>query len=112
MIRGKAFSDFQKALPIIGHGTFGNHWALPSTSGVYGDDWLTRTLVNYGGIWANVREEVVYFKGFLDGAGEQLHSDHVYTLTFPKDELPARYASTSGQRSPSIPSTDACCLTR
>ena len=92
IVRGKAFDDFHKALPRIGHGTFGNRWAVAARSGAYGDDYLTRTLVNYGGIWANVREEVVYYKGFMDESGKQLNSDHVYTLTFPKDNLPAKYA--------------------
>ncbi len=46
-----------------------NGWALPSTSGKYADDYLTRTLINYGGIWANIPAEVIYYKGFADSAG-------------------------------------------
>jgi hypothetical protein len=91
LIHTRVFGDIAKYVPKVGHGTFGNNWALPATSGSYGDDWLTRTLVNYAGIWANVREEVVYYKGFRDGAGTQLQSDHTYTLTFPKDALPPSY---------------------
>ncbi|HEY0502105.1 MAG TPA: DUF1214 domain-containing protein [Lysobacter sp.] len=92
-IREKAWKDFAKASPTIGHGTMGNHWARPAASGVYGDDWLGRTLVNFGGIWANTMDEVVYYKGNLDGTGTQLNGDHVYTLTFPKDQLPPNYAN-------------------
>jgi hypothetical protein len=37
-------------------------------------------------------EEVIYYKGALDSKGEALHSDNVYTMTFPADELPQKYA--------------------
>lgn len=92
VIHDKAFADIEKAVPNVGHGTVRNGWALPATSGTYGDDYLTRTLVNYAGIWANTRAEVVYYKGFHDGSGAQLQSDNSYTLTFPKDALPQKYA--------------------
>jgi hypothetical protein len=92
VVREKAISDFHKALPNVGHGRIVNGWALPSTSGSYGDDYLTRTLVNYAGIWANVPAEVIYYKGFLDGSGGQLRTDNVYTLSFPKSDPPAKYA--------------------
>lgn len=92
VIRDKAMADFAKASPILGHGTVRNGWARPSTVGVYGDDWLTRSLVNDGGIWANTMDEVVYYKGGVDQSGAKLNGDHVYTLTFPKDSLPAAYA--------------------
>ena len=92
VIHEKAFADIEKAVPNVGHGTLKNGWALPATSGTYGDDYLTRTLVNYAGIWANTRAEVVYYKGFHDGTGAQLQSDNTYTLTFPKDALPDQYA--------------------
>jgi hypothetical protein len=93
VIRVKAFADIQKALPNIGHGKVGNGWAVPPTSGAYGDDWLVRTLVNYGGIWANTPEEVIYYKAFASQAGEPLSGDHVYTMHFAKDQLPAQYAT-------------------
>ena len=92
VIHEKAFADIQRALPNVGHGVLKSGWALPATSGAYGDDYLTRTLVNYAGIWANTRAEVVYYKGFHDGTGAQLQSDNVYTLTFPKEQLPEQYA--------------------
>lgn len=92
VIRENAFADMAKASPIIGHGTLRNGWARPATVGTYGEDWLTRTLVNYGGIWANTPAEVMYYKGNVDSTGTQLNGDHVYTLTFPKDALPASFA--------------------
>jgi hypothetical protein len=93
VIRTKAFADFRKALPNVGHGTSGNGWVLPSTSGAYQDDWLVRTLVNYGGIWANTPQEVIYYKGFVDTKHAQLSGDHAYKLHFTKEQLPAQYAS-------------------
>jgi len=64
----------------------------PKVCGTYGDDWLARSCINYGGIWANILGEVVYYKGRTDGAGEPIQSVNTYTLTFPKDQLPTRYA--------------------
>jgi hypothetical protein len=93
VIRTQAFADFKKALPIVGHGKVGQGWVLPSTSGVYADDWLVRTFVNYGGIWANTPEEVIYYKGLSDSAGKPLSGDHAYTLHFTKEQLPAQYAT-------------------
>ena len=60
---------------------------------MYGNDWLGRTLINLGGIWANTMDEVVYYKGSLDADGNQLNGANTYTLTFPKDDLPPKYAS-------------------
>ncbi|MDM0033396.1 DUF1214 domain-containing protein [Variovorax sp. J22P271] len=93
VIRTRAFADIKKALPHIGHGTVRNAWALPSTSGVYGEDWLVRTLINYGGIWANTPEEVIYYKAFVDTAGQPLSGDRSYTMHFTKEALPARHAT-------------------
>ncbi|MET0540903.1 MAG: DUF1214 domain-containing protein [Variovorax sp.] len=93
LIRTRAFDDFHKAWPNVGHGTRKYGWVLASTSGTCMDDWLVRTLVNYAGIWANTPQEVIYFKGFVDSAGAALTGDHGYTLHFPKDQLPALYAT-------------------
>jgi hypothetical protein len=93
VIKGRAIADFGKAAAIIGHGTVKNNWVRPKVCGVYGDDWLVRTCVNFGGIWANTMEEVLYYKGAKDSNGELLHCDNTYTLTFPGDDLPAKYAN-------------------
>ena len=93
LIRTKAQSDLKKAMPNLGHGTVANGWALPSTSGVYKDDWLVRTLINYGGIWANTPEEVVYYKAFVDPDGRPLSGDRAYAMCFAKEQLPAQYAT-------------------
>lgn len=91
VIRKKAFADFAKAGVIIGHGTVRNNWVRPSTAGIYGNDYLTRTLVNFGGIWANVFEEVIYYKCAMDNTGKVLHSDHSYQVTFPPEALPENF---------------------
>jgi hypothetical protein len=93
VIRTRAFAELGKAGAIIGHGTVQNGWARPGVVGEYGLDYLARTLVNSGGIWANIKPEVLYYRGSLDQAGDELNSDNVYTLTFPKDGLPAQYAT-------------------
>lgn len=93
VIRTRAFADFGKAGAIIGHGTMGNGWARPGVVGEYGLDYVARALINHGGIWANIKPEVLYYRGNQDQSGADLVSDNVYTLTFPKDGLPARHAT-------------------
>jgi hypothetical protein len=93
VIRTKAFGDFKKAMPTLGDGTVKNGWALASTIGVYGKNWLLRTLVNDGGIWANTFEEVIYYKAFVDPSGKPLSGDQSYSMHFTKDQLPAQFAT-------------------
>ncbi|KUL96644.1 hypothetical protein DK26_07820 [Bosea sp. WAO] len=93
VIRSRAFADIAKAGARIGHGTVQNGWARPGVVGEYGIDYLTRTLVNYRGIWANIKPEVLYYRGGNDTSGAELNGDNVYTLTFPKDELPSNFAN-------------------
>jgi hypothetical protein len=92
VIRTVAFPQFAKAGAIIGHGTLQNGWARPGVVGEYGLDYVARTLVNHGGIWANVKPEVLYYRGGNDSTGAELNGDNVYTLTFPADALPTRFA--------------------
>ena len=92
-IRTTTFAAIKKASPTLGDGKVENGWALASTIGVYGTNWLLRTLVNDGGIWANTFDEVIYYKGFVGPDGAPLSGDHAYTLHFPKEQLPAQYAT-------------------
>lgn len=92
VVRSKAQADFAAAAPVIGRGSIRNGWARPVCCGHWGDDWLTRTTVNYGGIWANVFEEVLYYRGALDSTGAPLEESGSYTLTFPANDLPEKYA--------------------
>ena len=93
VIRSKAFADIAKATPTLGDGTVRNGWAVASTMGAYGTNFLVRTIANYGGIWANTLDEVIYYKGFVDSDGKPLSGDHAYRMHFTKDQLPAEYAT-------------------
>nr|WP_180206209.1 DUF1214 domain-containing protein [Pseudomonas sp. SbOxS1]NYU06430.1 DUF1254 domain-containing protein [Pseudomonas sp. SbOxS1] len=92
IIRTVAFAQIGKAGRLIGHGTAENGWARPGVVGEYGLDYLARTLVNHGGIWANIKPEVLYYRGGSDSTGAELNGNNVYTLTFPADALPTRFA--------------------
>ncbi|WP_375739397.1 DUF1214 domain-containing protein [Pseudomonas boanensis] len=92
VIRKQAFTALAKAAPTLGPGTVLNGWVRPAVSGAYGSDYLTRTLVNLGGIWANTQQEVNYFRGAVDDHGEVLDGSRSYSLTFPRDQLPSGFA--------------------
>lgn len=92
VIKETAFPEIAKAGQTIGHGVIQNGWARPGVVGEYGLDYTARTLVNSGGIWANIKPEVLYYRGGKDADGEDLTGDDVYKMTFPKDELPPRFA--------------------
>ncbi|MBH3430353.1 DUF1214 domain-containing protein [Pseudomonas alkylphenolica] len=91
-IRTHAFPALAKASLTIGPGTLRNGWVRPAVSGAYGKDYLTRTLVDYGGIWANTQAEVHYFRGGALDNGELLDGGNNYSLTFPADQLPSKFA--------------------
>jgi len=93
IVRTRAFADFHKEMPTVANGTVKNGWVLPATSGSYGNNWPARTFVNYGGIWANVPEEVIYYKALSDSDKKPLSGDNSYTMRFEKDQLPAQYAT-------------------
>jgi len=92
VIHEKAFADFGAAAAVLGHGKKGNGWVRASSCGHWGDDWLTRTIVNFAGIWANVLEEVIYYSGSEDSTGAQVEPEGSYSITFPADDLPERYS--------------------
>ncbi|TWF47832.1 DUF1214 domain-containing protein [Neorhizobium alkalisoli] len=92
IIKQHAFPEIAKAGLTIGHGVIRNGWARPGVVGEYGLDYTARTLVNNGGIWANVKPEVLYYRGGKDDRGDDLTGDHAYKMTFPKDALPSRFA--------------------
>lgn len=87
VIREQAQPRMQESFAKMG--TIRGGWARPDVAGNYGDDYLARTLVDFGGIWANNREEVVYFKTNTDGTGTPLDGANTYTLKFAKGDLPA-----------------------
>ena len=93
VVRTKAFGDIKRLSPTLNDGTVKNGWALPKTIGVYGSNWILRTLVNDGGIWANSYQEVIYYKRFFGPDGKPLSGNSSYKLHFTKEQLPARYAT-------------------
>lgn len=93
VIKTRAFGEIKRLSPTLNDGTVRNGWALPSTMGVYGNNWILRTLVNYGGIWANVFEEVIYYKAFTGPDGKPLSGDSAFKLHFSQEQLPVHYAT-------------------
>ncbi len=93
VVRTKAFGEIRRLSPTLNDGTVQNGWALSKTMGVFGNNWILRTLVNDGGIWANTFDEVIYYKGFIGPDGKPLSGDNSYTLHFTKEQLPAQYAT-------------------
>lgn len=92
VILKQAIPQFMTGLQKLG--TTRNGWNRPPRIGNYGSDYMSRSMVNYAGIWANNNKEVVYFKTNTDGKGKPLDGSSVYTLTFPKGQQPeslARY---------------------
>lgn len=92
LVRTRAYADFARGGPPIGHGTIVNGWARPAVVGAYDIDFLARALINYGGIWANVSQEVMYYRASTDGSGVKLSGDNTYTMTFTKQQLPQSFA--------------------
>lgn len=90
LIRDEAIPELSKALQR--NGTVKNGWLRPSTIGNYGSDFLTRTMVNYGGIWANSNSEVIYFRTNMDGEEKPLNGSNTYTMHFAKEDDPKQHA--------------------
>lgn len=82
----------EKSIPLLfktiaNLGIMENGWSRPKVVGNYKNNYLVRTAVNYGGIWANNMGEVTYFLSNADDGSA------TYTLTFPKGALPSGKAS-------------------
>lgn len=86
LIRDQIIPAFLKAQLAMGQ--MENGWVRARAAGNYGDDFQMRSLVNYGGIWANNVAEVIYFVSHGNDGDETL------SLTFPAGASPdslARY---------------------
>lgn len=80
VISGQAIPSMMRLL----HDTPAKHngWSHPATFGNYGNDYKSRTFVNFGGLWANNTSEAIYFgNNGIDGGS-------IYLQTFPADALP------------------------
>lgn len=78
VLRTRAMEEFVKAGAVIGHGTILNGWARPGLVGECGLDFLAQTPVNYGGIWANIKPEVLYYRCASDATGAPLSGDRLH----------------------------------
>lgn len=84
LIKKRAIPSFLTEVQKLGKAV--NGWSRPPVVGNYRSDYLTRSIANYAGIWANTSREVVYFLGAnLDGS-------QTFTQTYPADALPATKA--------------------
>lgn len=85
-IRTKAVPHF-----FAGAQQFGTHrdgWSVSYAVGRFGDDVFARAVIDYGGLWANVPEEAIYFIGQTDSAGNMLDGSSAYEIRFPAHALP------------------------
>jgi hypothetical protein len=65
-----------------------NGWLVTLPSGVYGNNFLHRALVNWQGPGWNRPEDAVYPMAKVDGEGKPLSGANKYMLHFAKGELP------------------------
>jgi hypothetical protein len=87
VVRGKAVKEFHvyattAAMPVR------NCWMGGAPAGNYGTNYWFRTMVNYGGIWGNTGNEVLYFAPVSDSEGQPLEGSKSYVIHFPADGLP------------------------
>jgi len=86
VVATKAIPNFFKGAK--GFGTQKGGWSVSYASGKFGDDIMARDIINYGGLWANVVQEAIYFVGLTDSAKQLLNGNNEYEIRFPKDALP------------------------
>jgi hypothetical protein len=67
----------------------GNGWQRQRNAGAWGADWYGRAQAAVIYIYVNDFHEAIYFIRGTDAAGQLLEGRYHYTLTFPKDGLPA-----------------------
>ena len=63
-------------------------WGSQRNGAVFGSDYLSRTAMGKANIFVNTPAETTYFYQDLDEHGDRLHGSHVYSVTFPADQLP------------------------
>jgi hypothetical protein len=80
-------SEFKKNA-LTKSAPYRNHWLCANSGGNYGANYLTRTAVNYAGVWANSPSEAVYFAGTRDANDQPLDGSSSYVMHFPADRLP------------------------
>jgi hypothetical protein len=81
----KAYADIRAVKNSI-HTVHG--WAVMLHIGTYGTDYLTRAMIAYMGIGANLPEDAVYPTVFFDADNRPLTGVHQYRIHFDKGQLP------------------------
>lgn len=66
----------------------GNGWNSPVNNAKWGTDYLNRVATAKSNILDNKPEETKYLYRDYDSQGQQLHGENLYTITFPKGQLP------------------------
>ena len=66
----------------------GNGWNSPLDNARWGSDYLNRAATAKSNIYENRPEETKYLYTDNDTAGRQLQGQSLYTITFPKGQLP------------------------
>ena len=66
-----------------------DHWTGGAPTGNYGADYRLRASLNFGGLWANTWDEVIYFVATTDETDMPLNGDNNYVIHFPTDRLPS-----------------------
>ncbi|PZE31386.1 DUF1254 domain-containing protein [Curtobacterium sp. MCLR17_055] len=69
-----------------GFGTQRNGWSVAFAAGRFGNDVLARDIVDYGGLWANVVDEAIYYVGQLGDDGALLDGSRTYEVRFAPGE--------------------------
>src|SRR3990172_8645432 len=66
----------------------GNGWNSPVNNAAWGTDYLNRAGTAKSNMWDNKPDETKYMYRDFDSQGQQLHGKNLYTITFPKGQLP------------------------
>jgi hypothetical protein len=66
----------------------GNGWTSPNNGAAFGTDYYARLAVARTNILVNLERETKYFYNQTDQAGDELHGDRTYRVTFPAGQLP------------------------
>lgn len=83
----------EKAIPAFlegakGFGTQKGGWSVSYVAGNFGNDIMARDIINYGGLWANMITEAIYFVGLTDSDKQMLNGSSTYEIRFPKGAWP------------------------
>ncbi|MFM0739190.1 DUF1214 domain-containing protein [Paraburkholderia xenovorans] len=76
-----------------GFGTQKDGWSVTYVAGKFGNDYVARDIVNYGGLWANVISEAIYFVGLNDSDKQPLDGSKTYEIRFPKGDRPDQHVN-------------------